>query len=276
MEAADWKSGQGLRGNYAQMDADWTVPQLRDAYGAAEHATWRRLCARQTELVKRYATPEYLATLAALDFGPEIPRFEDVNALLRPSSGWEIVGAPGLLPDEVFFDHLAERRFPVTVWIRRPDEFDYIVEPDIFHDLFGHVPVLANPVFAEFMQLYGKRGREAGPLGGKAMLSRLYWYTVEFGLINISGGLKAYGAGLLSSPGEIVHALEDPRPHRVPFALARCMRTSFKIDEYQKIYFILDDYDDLFKSLDGFDLKGHYAARKDEAPLDPGATHATF
>jgi len=274
MEAAEWKSGQGLRGDYADMGADWTVAQVWDGYGAAEHETWRRLCARQTGLVKRYAAPEYLDALAAFDFGPEIPRFEEINAMLRRRSGWEIVGVPGFLPDDIFFGHLAERRFPVTVWIRKPQEFDYIVEPDVFHDLFGHVPVLANPVFADFMQLYGRRGCEAGPLGGTTMLSRLYWYTVEFGLIRGAGGLKAYGAGMLSSPGELVYALDDKRPHRVPFALERCMRTGFKIDEYQKTYFVLESYDDLFESFETADLPSFYRAWKDEEPLDP-ALHNT-
>ncbi len=269
MEAAEWKSGQGLRGDYAHMAADWTVPQSWDAYGEAEHETWRRLCARQTELVSRYAAPEYLETLAALGFGSEIPRFEDISAFLRQRSGWEIVGVPGFLPDEVFFGHLAARRFPVTVWIRTPEEFDYIVEPDVFHDLFGHVPVLADPVFADFMQLYGQRAKEAGRYGGTAMLSRLYWYTVEFGLIRSAGATKAYGAGLLSSPGEIVHALEDPAPHRVPFDLVRCLRTGFKIDEYQKTYFVLDSYRDLFDSFASADLAALCRVWKDAAPLDP-------
>lgn len=274
MEAADWKSGQGLRGDYADMAADWTVPQVPDGYGAADHATWRRLCARQTELVKRYAAPEYLDALATLDFGPEIPRFEDIDALLRQRSGWAIAGVPGFLPDDVFFRHLAERRFPVTVWIRRPEEFEYIVEPDIFHDLFGHVPLLANPVFADFMQLYGRRGREAEAHGGTAMLSRLYWYSVEFGLIRGAEGLRAYGAGLLSSPGELVHALEDPRPHRVPFEITRCLRTGFKINEYQKEYFVIDSYDQLFESFDKIDLTASFRDWKDQDPLDPAEPYA--
>ena len=144
MEAADWKSAQGLRGNYQDMGLDWTVPQVSESYRAADHDVWRKLCARQSLLVHRHATPEFLATLGALDFGDRIPRFDDISELLRKRSGWEIVGVPGFLPDDIFFGHLAERRFPVTVWIRTPEEFDYIVEPDIFHDLFGHVPLLAD------------------------------------------------------------------------------------------------------------------------------------
>ena len=269
MEAADWKSAQGLRGNYQDMGLDWTVPQVSESYRAADHDVWRKLCARQSLLVHRHATPEFLATLGALAFGDGIPCFDDISNLLRKRSGWEIVGVPGFLPDRVFFGHLAERRFPVTVWIRTPDEFDYIVEPDLFHDLFGHVPLLADPVFADFMQLYGTRARVAEALGGAAMLSRLYWYTVEFGLIRGADGLKAYGAGLLSSPGEIVHALEDPRPHRVPFDLVRCLRTGFRIDEYQKAYFVIESYDDLFESLENADLAACFRECKDHAPLDP-------
>lgn len=275
MEAAEWKAGQGLRGDYTEMDADWTVPQNRDTYGDEDHATWRRLCARQTELVKRYAARDYLDSLATLDFGPEIPRFEDINAVLRKRSGWQIVGVPGFLPDDVFFARLAERRFPVTVWIRKPGEFDYIVEPDVFHDLFGHVPLLANPVFADFMELYGRRALEAEPHGGTAMLSRLYWYGVEFGLIGGADGPKAYGAGLLSSPGEIVYALEDPRPHRVPFDLVRCLQTGFKIDEYQKTYFVIDNYEQLFESFENTDLVALFGAWKDREPLDPATAYAT-
>lgn len=271
MEAADWKSGQGLRGDYTDMRADWTVPQAPGSYGETDHATWRRLCARQTELVERHAAPEYLATLDALNFGSGIPRFDEISDMLQKRSGWEIVGVPGFLPDEIFFAHLAERRFPVTVWIRAPEEFDYIVEPDIFHDLFGHVPLLANPVFADFMQLYGERAREAKAHGGAELLSRLYWYTVEFGLIDAGDSLKAYGAGLLSSPGEIVHALQDPAPQRTGFDLTRCLRTGFRIDEYQKTYFVIDSYAELFESLEKADLAALYEAWKDETPLDPAA-----
>lgn len=274
MEAAAWKSGHGLRGDYTDMAADWTVPQNRDDYGAADHAIWRRLCARQTELVKRYAAPDYIDGLATLDFGPEIPRFEDINGFLRQCSGWEIVGVPGFLPNDIFFAHLAERRFPVTVWIRKPEEFDYIVEPDIFHDLFGHVPLLANPAFADFMQFYGQRAGEAEPHDGTAMMGRLYWYSVEFGLIRGADGLKAYGAGLLSSPGEIVHALEDSAPHRVLFDLARCLRTGYRIDEFQKTYFVIDSYDQLIESFDKVDLAACFRAWKDEEPFDPAIAYA--
>ncbi len=269
MEAVEWKFGQGLRGDYDKMGADWTVPQIPDDYSDADHAMWRRLYVRQTELVKRYGARDYLDSLATLDFGPDIPRFEDINAVLRKRSGWEIVGVPGFLPDSVFFRHLAERRFPVTVWIRKPAEFDYIVEPDVFHDLFGHVPLLANPVFADFMQLYGRHAREAEPHGGTAMLGRLYWYSVEFGLIRGADGLKAYGAGLLSSPGEIAYALEDPRPRRIPFDPPRCLRTGFKIDEYQKTYFVIDNYEQLFDSFENTDLIACFRNWKDEEPFDP-------
>lgn len=272
MEAAAWKFGQGLRGNYADMAVDWTVPQIWDDYREADHAIWRRLCARQTELVKRHAAPDYIDSLAVLDFDPEIPRFEDINRFLRQRSGWEIVGVPGFLPNDIFFTHLAERRFPVTVWIRKPEEFGYIVEPDIFHDLFGHVPLLANPAFAGFMQFYGQCAREAKPHGGTAMMGRLYWYSVEFGLIRGADGLKAYGAGLLSSPGEIVHAIESPAPHRVPFDLPRCLRTGYRIDEYQKTYFIIDSYKQLTEAFSAVDLAACFRAWKDEEPFDPAVS----
>lgn len=247
MEAAEWKSGQGLRGDYANMAADWTVPQVWDDYGEAEHETWRRLCARQSELVGRYAAPEYLATLAALDFGPRIPRFADISTFLRERSGWEIVGVPGFLPDDVFFGHLAARCFPVTVWIRTPEEFDYIVEPDVFHDFFGHVPLLFEPPYADHLEEYGKGGLKAARLDAVKMLARLYWYTIEFGLIKTDRGLRIYGAGILSSGGEVVHSIESPKPQRVMFNLERMLRTDYRIDRYQDTYFVIESFEKLIE-----------------------------
>ena len=186
-----------LRGDYAAMAPDWTVPQQTSLYSDEDHAVWRLLLERQTALAERHACDEFLSGLARLGIGTRIPDFGDINTRLAPLTGWRIVGVPGLIPDAAFYDHLAHRRFPVTSWIRTRAELDYLVEPDLFHDFFGHVPLLTDPVFADYMQLYGQRGVEAG--AKIDLLARLYWYTVEFGLIRTAHGLKAYGAGILSS-----------------------------------------------------------------------------
>jgi phenylalanine-4-hydroxylase len=235
-----------LRGDYAGIGADYVVEQDWGRYGDAEHALYRRLYARQSQLVPRYACDAFVDGLARLDAADAIPRFDQVNRKLRAATGWEIVAVPGLVPDDVFFGHLAHRRFPVTVWLRRPDEFDYIVEPDVFHDFYGHVPLLLDPVFADYMQAYGEGGLKADRLDALGYLARLYWYTVEFGLIATDRGLRVYGAGILSSGGEIRYAIEDARPQRVGFDLLRIMRTEYRIDRMQDTYFVIASFDELF------------------------------
>ena len=191
-----------LRGNYAGMAPDWTVPQDADLYPEEDQAVWRILVERQTALAGRHACDEFLHGLEVLGIGDTIPDFAAINTRLTALTGWRLVGVPGLIPDAAFYDHLAHRRFPVTVWIRTRAELDYLVEPDLFHDFFGHVPLLTNPVFADFMQAYGRRAIAAGP-GSIHRLARLYWFTVEFGLIRTPRGVKAYGAGILSSAAEV-------------------------------------------------------------------------
>jgi phenylalanine-4-hydroxylase len=237
-----------LRGDYSRMRPDYTVDQDWDAYAPAEHDLWRRLYARQAALVPQYACDEFRTTLATLDYGTGIPRFDAINAMLYPKTRWQLVAVPGLVPDLVFFDHLAHRRFPVTVWLREPSEFDYIVEPDIFHDFFGHVPMLFNPVFADYMQAYGQGGIKAHALGAIEMLARLYWYTVEFGLIETRQGLRTYGAGILSSGGEIRYCIDSPEPNRIGFDLLRVMQTRYKIDTFQETYFVVSGFDELFEA----------------------------
>lgn len=268
-EAVDWQRAEGLRGDYAHVAGDWTIPQDWDSYSDADHDLWRRLYARQMELVPDYADAAYLAALDYFDFDNRIPRFDATNAVLANRTGWQIVGVPGLLPNEIFFDHLAARRFPVTVWMREGHEFDYIVEPDLFHDFFGHVPLLTLPAYADFLELYGRRGREAVALDGMGMLARLYWYTVEFGLMRGPRGLRAFGAGILSSPGETRYAIDDPRPNRVDFDLSRCLRTDYKIDEFQKTYFVLDSFEQLFGALENADLAPVYDSWRHRPGLDP-------
>lgn len=235
-----------LRGDYAGMAPDWTVAQHADLYSDEDQAVWRLLVERQTMLAREHACEEFLQGLSTLGIGDSIPDFESVNARLKPLTGWRIVGVPGLIPDAVFYDHLAHRRFPVTVWIRTRAELEYLVEPDLFHDFFGHVPLLSNPVFADYMQLYGQRGVEAGPMID--LLARLYWYTVEFGLIRTPKGLKAYGAGILSSAAEVKHAIEGENVERLPFEATTVMRRPYVIDKLQNTYFVLDDFRQLFEA----------------------------
>jgi phenylalanine-4-hydroxylase len=243
---AEKSDGAVLRGDYASADEQYVVAQHWDTYTAEQHALWRKLYQRQARLLPGRACDLFIDSLAALDAGQGIPRLERISEALLKATGWSLVAVPGLVPDETFFTHLANRRFPVTVWLRDPHEFDYIVEPDIFHDFFGHVPLLFDPVFASHLQEYGKGGLKALRLGGLQFLARLYWYTVEFGLIQSPQGLRAYGAGILSSGGEIEYCLASPRPRRIPFELERVMRTLYKIDSYQASYFVIRDFQQLF------------------------------
>jgi phenylalanine-4-hydroxylase len=231
-----------LRGDYSAAGVDYVVDQRWDDYTAEEHALWRRLYERQMRLLPGYACDEYLAGLARLDAGEAIPRFDVASDKLRRATGWALVGVPGLIPDLTFFDHLAHRRFPVTTWLRTPAEFDYIVEPDVFHDFFGHVPLLLDPAYADYMQAYGQGGLKAARLDSLKFLARLYWYTVEFGLMSTPAGLRIYGAGILSSGGEVVHSIDSPQPRRVGFALERLLRTEYHIDRYQDTYFVIDGF----------------------------------
>jgi len=224
------------------------VAQPWDDYSPTDHDVWRRLYERQRALLIGRAADEFLAAQDAMGMTPDrIPKFSDMDAALGEATGWTLVGVEGLLPELDFFDHLANRRFPVTWWIRRPDQVDYIEEPDLFHDLFGHVPLLMNPLFADYMQAYGRGGVKAHGIGPEAlqMLTRLYWYTVEFGLIRQRDGLRIYGSGIVSSKGESIHCLESDAPNRIGFDLERIMRTRYRIDTYQKTYFVIDSFEQL-------------------------------
>lgn len=236
---------QGLRGDYSVMRSDYTVDQNWENYTQEEHDLFRRLFERQIKLLPQYACQEVIHGVNQFESPKQIPRFEDISAKLRKKTGWELVSVPGLVPDGVFFRHLSERRFPVTVWLRTPEEFNYIVEPDLFHDIFGHVPLLFNPFFADYMQAYGEGGLKAQKQKALSMLSRLYWYTVEFGLVKTPKGVRAFGAGILSSSGELVHSIESPKPHREPFDLELILRTEYRIDDYQDTYFVLESFEGL-------------------------------
>ncbi len=237
--------------------SDCTIEQNWQAYREEEHAIWRLLFERQQRLLVGRACREYLEGLSGLGVAADgIPDFRRISDILDRATGWRIVAVPGLVPDDVFFAHLARRRFPSTCFIRRLDQLDYLQEPDVFHDVCGHVPLLMNPVFADYMQAYGKGGLKALGLGHLQRLARLYWYTVEFGLIATEEGLRIYGSGILSSAGESVFCLSDPRPRRLHFDLRRIMQTRYRIDDFQQLYFVIDDFQELFD-----------ATRPDFAPI---------
>ena len=236
---------------------DYAIKQDWSAYTEEEHAIWRLLFERQQRLLAGRACREYLDGLEGLGVAAGgIPDFRRLSDILDRATGWRIVAVPGLVPDDVFFAYLAARRFPSTCFIRRRDQLDYLQEPDVFHDIYGHVPMLMNPVFADYMQAYGQGGLKALRLGHLPRLARLYWYTVEFGLIATQEGLRIFGSGILSSAGESLYCLDDPQPHRLRFDLRRVMRTRYHIDRYQQTYFVIDDFAELFA-----------ATRPDFAPI---------
>ncbi len=226
---------------------DYTMEQPYGRYSSVDHGVWRRLFERQGALLKGRACSEFLAGLAGLGATKDrIPHFEGLTEALMKATGWQIVAVPGLVPDDVFFGHLAQRRFPVTWWIRKPEQMDYLQEPDAFHDIYGHVPLLMNPVFADYMQAYGEGGLKALKQNALNYLARLYWYTVEFGLIRTSEGLRIYGSGIVSSRGESVYCLESDSPNRIGFDLLRIMHTGYRLDTFQKSYFVIDSFEELF------------------------------
>ncbi|MEC3947368.1 phenylalanine 4-monooxygenase [Sphingobium sp. HWE2-09] len=252
-----------------QAAPDWTVPQDWASYTAQDHAMWDRLFARQAQMLPGRVVPEFLEGLDILRMTkPGIPDFAELSDRLMQRTGWQVVAVPGLVPDKVFFDHLANRRFVAGRFIRRPDQIDYLQEPDIFHDVFGHVPLLANPVFADYMQAYGEGGLRADALGSIERLARLYWYTVEFGLIQQADGLKLYGAGIVSSHGESEFALDDPSPNRLGFDLQRLMRTRYRIDDYQQSYFVIDSFEQLLRMTAETDFAPLYAQLGDMPDLE--------
>lgn len=219
--------------------ADWTIDQAWERYSATEHRVWTTLYERQKDLLPGRACDAFLRGLDALNLHRGgIPDFARINPELTRLTGWSVVAVPGLVPDAVFFDHLANRRFPAGQFIRDPAKLDYLSEPDIFHDVFGHVPMLTDPVFGDYMQAYGEGALRARSLNHLHHLARLYWYSVEFGLLATPAGLRIYGAGIVSSRGETIFALEDPSPHRLEFDLERIMRTPYRIDDFQQVYFV--------------------------------------
>jgi phenylalanine-4-hydroxylase len=264
--------GQGdrpPRGDYATARADYTCEQDWAAYTAQDHDLYRRLYQRQAAQMRGLACDEFVSAVENLGDPEHIPRFDALSEKLMRATGWEVVAVPGLIPEEAFFGLLSKRRFPITGWLRKPEEFDYVVEPDVFHDLFGHVPLLFNPVFADYMQAYGRGGLKAMQLADCELLARLYWYTVEFGLINTPQGVRAYGAGILSSAGELRHSVRSSEPSRIGFDLKRIMRTRYKIDTYQASYFVIDSFEQLFEAT-APDFTPIYREVRDQPQIDAG------
>ncbi len=255
---------------YQSVAGDDTIPQNWSGYAAEEHEVWNTLWARQTALLPGRAAPEFLAGLHILALElPGIPDFDVLNARLHAATGWQVVAVPGLVSDACFFEHLANRRFPAGQFIRRRDQLDYLQEPDIFHDVFGHVPMLAHPVFADYMQAYGQGGLRSLGFDALDHLARLYWYTVEFGLINTHEGLRIYGAGIVSSRTESIFALEDASPNRIGFDLMRVMQTRYRIDDFQQCYFVIERFEDLLAQTLETDFAPLYHSLETAADLAP-------
>ncbi|AQG78033.1 phenylalanine-4-hydroxylase [Spirosoma montaniterrae] len=221
-------------------------------YTADDQAVWRTLYERQMELLPGRASQTYMDGILASGFPDvRIPDFENMlNPRLQPITGWQVVAVPGLIPNRDFFELMADRKFPATTWLRTRDQLDYLPEPDMFHDTFGHVPVLTNQHFCDFLQELSRiaLGHVENP-DAIDMISRLYWYTVEFGLIREPEGLRIYGGGILSSPGETVYSLESDVPKRHPYDVATLLQTPYIIDRFQERYFVIDSFEQLFHSI---------------------------
>lgn len=249
--------------------ADGTIDQGWSNYSATEHTTWKTLYNRQMGLLPGRVCDEYLEGVKTLGIHADaIPKFEELTAILKPRTGWEIVAVPGLIPSKPFFTLLANRRFPVTNWIRKPEEMDYLEEPDLFHDLFGHVPLLTNPVYGDFIAAYGRGGLKAMENKSLRFITRLFWYSIEFGLLKTPEGLRFYGAGIASSRGESLYALDSDSPNRLGFDIMRMMQTQYRIDDYQETYFVIDDFEQLFAATKP-DFIPYYDELKTRETLDP-------
>ena len=250
--------------------ADWTIPQHWERFTAEEHRVWDLLFARQPRPLQGRAVADFFRGLDVLRLSrPGIPDFDELNERLFARTGWTVVSVPGLVPDDIFFEHLSQRRFPAGNFIRAADSLDYIEQPDVFHDVFGHVPLLAQPAVADFMQAMGAEGLAAMRAGALHRLARLYWYSVEFGLALEDGETRIYGAGLLSSFGESRFALESPKPRRSRFDLRQVLRTRYRSDAFQQGYFVIDSFDALLRLLNDADLAALYDELAETEDLDP-------
>lgn len=251
--------------------ANWTMPQNWAAFTAEQHATWRTLFDQQSLALGGYACRSFLDGLDLLrQLKPGVPDFAELNALLQPASGWEVVAVPGWIPNEPFFQHLANKRFPAANFVRPPEQIAYSEEPDMFHDIFGHIPMLTDPAFSDFLVAYGEAGLRAEKLGASDYLGRLWLYTVEFGLVVEGGELRAFGGGLMSSLAEAVSALTAPEPRRIWLDIERVMRTHYNFDEYQQTYFVVASFEDLLRATEDTDFASVYRKIADQPALEPG------
>ena len=265
------KHGLAAGDDQRPRNPDWTIDQGWQHYTAQDHAVWKTLFERQSQLLLGRACDQFVAGMRDLPLcADQIPDFRELSDVLMQRTGWQVVAVPGLVPDEVFFEHLANRRFPAGHFIRKPHELDYLEEPDVFHDVFGHVPMLMNPAIADYIQAYGMGGLRAQQLGVLDKLARVYWYTVEFGLIQQPEGLRIYGAGIASSATESVFALDDASPNRLRFELERVMRTHFRIDDFQETYFVIGNLNELLAlaQIDFGPIYQNVLGQSDYAPGD--------
>jgi phenylalanine-4-hydroxylase len=232
------------------------IDQNYAGYTDENQETWRTLYDRQMAYLADHASNVYLSGARSIklvrDHIPYLEGPKSVNTFLMPLTGWQSKAVPGYLPAKAFFACLARREFPTTIVIRPKESIDYLPEPDIFHDIFGHVPLHADPTFADFLQTYGKAALTTDDPVHTERLARLFWFTVEFGLIREGGKLKLYGSGLISSPGESKHALTAPGVDRRPFDLETVCSTSFEIDHYQPILYVLDSFEQLRDAMDTY------------------------
>lgn len=260
---------------HPDMREDGTIDQGWANYSDVEHETWKTLYNRQMNLLPGRVCDEYLQGIQTLGIDDTaIPQFDKLTEIVKPLTGWEIVAVPGLIPSTPFFTLLANRKFPVTHWIRKPEEMDYLEEPDLFHDLFGHVPLLTNPVYADFIAAYGRGGLKAMDQKALHYITRLFWYSIEFGLLNTPEGLRIYGAGIVSSRGETQYALDSDSPHRVGFDIMRMMQTKYRIDDFQETYFVIESFDQLFDATKP-DFTPYYEKLRTLPKLDPSDIQPT-
>lgn len=274
---AEEQNGGGASGDLFEPPegaaADWTVPQRWAAFTPEQHGVWDRLFARQREMLRRRVVGDHLHCLARLGLeAPGIPDFDRLNERLHAATGWSVVAVPCRVPNHIFHRHLSERRFPAGNFIRTPEQLGYLREPDVFHDVFGHVPLLAVPEWADFVQAMGRLGLDACRRGTIGRFAQLYWYTVEFGLCREEGNLRIYGAGIVSSFDESVHALECPDALRLPFELKRILRTRYRINHFQQTYFVVDDYRRLPDMLLNADLPTLYEELAGMNEIEGGKT----
>ena len=254
----------------AKSAEDCVIDQNWSAYTPTDHQTWGALFRRQMETLRGHVCEQYLEGLRVLGITEDgVPDFEKMNRNLRAATGWEVVAVPGLIPSRPFFDLLSQRKFPAGNFIRTPEQLDYLEEPDIFHDVFGHIPLLTNPAYADYMQAYGCAGEDAMAHKGVKYLARLNWWTIEFGLIREKGQIQIYGAGICSSFGEARYVVSDPSAHFVEFDLERCMRTGYYIDDFQATYFVIDSFEDLFKQAMERAFVPLYEQFRNDRPLTP-------